>query len=79
MIAVLLFIVFSVVFIIPRNTVNNLQGRNSTELTAVESKEGNQRRLDYVDEKWSGDITGFFRFNGMTDEEISALKAKCVE
>lgn len=35
--------------------------------------------LDYVDEKWSGDITGFFRFNGMTDEEISALKAKCVE
>ena len=35
--------------------------------------------LDYVDETWSGDITGFFRFNGMTDEEISALKAKCVE
>ncbi len=55
MIAVLLFIVFSVVFIIPRNTVNNLQGRNSTELTAVESKEGNQRRLDYVDE--NGAIT----------------------
>lgn len=35
--------------------------------------------LDYVDETWSGDITNFFRFNGMTDEEISALKAKCVE
>ena len=33
--------------------------------------------LDYVDETWSGDITGFFRFNGMTDDEISALKAKC--
>ena len=35
--------------------------------------------LDYVDETWSGDITNFFRFNGMTEEEISALKAKCVE
>jgi protein-tyrosine phosphatase len=35
--------------------------------------------LDYVDEKWSGDITNYFRFNGMTDEEIIALKAKCVE
>ncbi|MBO4450527.1 MAG: tyrosine-protein phosphatase [Clostridiales bacterium] len=35
--------------------------------------------LDYVDERWNGDITGFFRFNGMTDEEISALKAKCVD
>ena len=35
--------------------------------------------LDYVDEKWSGDITGFLRHNGMSDEEICALKAKCVE
>ena len=35
--------------------------------------------LDYVDKTWNGDITNFFRFNGMTDEEISALKAKCVE
>lgn len=35
--------------------------------------------LDYVDERWNGDISGFFRFNGMTDEEIVQLKAKCVE
>jgi protein-tyrosine phosphatase len=35
--------------------------------------------LDYVDERWNGDITGFFRLNGMTDEEIDQLKAKCVE
>ena len=35
--------------------------------------------LDYVDKTWNGDITNFFRFNGMTDEEISALRAKCVE
>ena len=35
--------------------------------------------LDYVDEKWSGDIANFFRYNGMSDDEISALKAKCVE
>ena len=35
--------------------------------------------LDYVDERWNTDISEFFRFNGMTDEEISQLKAKCVE
>ena len=35
--------------------------------------------LDYVDERWNGDISGFFRFNGMTDEEIVQLKAKCIE
>ena len=35
--------------------------------------------LDYVDERWNGDISGFFRFNGMSDEEIVQLKAKCVE
>ena len=35
--------------------------------------------LDYVDERWNGDISGFFRFNGMTDAEIVQLKAKCVE
>ena len=35
--------------------------------------------LDYVDKTWNGDITNFFRFNGMSDEEIDALKAKCVE
>ena len=35
--------------------------------------------LDYVDKTWNGDITNFFRYNGMTDAEITALKAKCVE
>ena len=35
--------------------------------------------LDYVDERWNGNISEFFRFNGMSDEEISQLKAKCVE
>ena len=35
--------------------------------------------LDYVDERWNGDISGFFRLNGMTDDEIDQLKAKCVE
>ena len=35
--------------------------------------------LDYVDETWNGDISNFFRSNGMTDGEIRALKAKCIE
>lgn len=33
--------------------------------------------LDYVDSEWNGDIANFLRFNGMTDAEIAALKAKC--
>ena len=35
--------------------------------------------LDYVDERWNGNVADFFRYNGMSDEEISQLKAKCVE
>lgn len=34
--------------------------------------------LDYVDETWGGDIANFFRANGMPDEEINALRAKCI-
>ena len=35
--------------------------------------------LDYVDKTWNGDIANFLRFNGMSDDEITSLKAKCVE
>ncbi|MCR4776493.1 MAG: tyrosine-protein phosphatase [Saccharofermentans sp.] len=35
--------------------------------------------LDYVDEKWSGNIANFLRANGMSDNEIDSLKAKCIE
>ena len=35
--------------------------------------------LDYVDKTWNGDIANFLRFNGMKDEEIEKLKAKCTE
>ena len=34
--------------------------------------------LDYVDKTWNGDISNFFRANGMTNDEIDALKAKCI-
>ena len=34
--------------------------------------------LDYVDKIWNGDISNFFRANGMTNDEIDALKAKCI-
>ena len=33
--------------------------------------------LDYIDSKWNGDIANLLTANGMTDEEIGALKAKC--
>ena len=35
--------------------------------------------LNYVDKTWNGNIADFFRSNGMSDEEISALKEKCIE
>ena len=34
--------------------------------------------LDYVDETWNGNIENFLKANGMSDEEINALKAKCI-
>lgn len=34
--------------------------------------------LDYVDETWNGNIANFLKANGMSDEEINALKAKCI-
>jgi protein-tyrosine phosphatase len=33
--------------------------------------------LDYIDSKWNGDIVNLLTANGMTVEEIEALKAKC--
>ncbi len=33
--------------------------------------------LDYIDSKWNGDIANLLTANGMTVEEIEALKAKC--
>ena len=34
--------------------------------------------LDYIDDRWNGDVSGFFRANGMSDSEIEALRAKCI-
>ena len=33
--------------------------------------------LDYIDSKWNGDITRLLASNGMTEDEIRALRNKC--
>ena len=35
--------------------------------------------LDYIDSKWNGDAAAFLISNGLTAEEIAALKDKCIE
>ena len=34
--------------------------------------------LDYIDSKWDGDTAKFLCANGLTTEEIEAIKAKCI-
>lgn len=34
--------------------------------------------LDYIDSKWNGDVSNLLTANGMTADEIEALKDKCV-
>ncbi len=34
--------------------------------------------LDYIDSKWDGDVTKLLIANGMTIDEVTALKAKCI-
>ena len=35
--------------------------------------------LDYIDSKWNGDVTALLIANGLTLDEISAIRAKCIE
>ena len=35
--------------------------------------------LDYIDDKWNGDAAALLISNGLTAEEIEALKDKCIE
>lgn len=34
--------------------------------------------LDYIDSEWNGDVSNLLKANGMTEDEIEALKAKCI-
>ena len=34
--------------------------------------------LDYIDSKWSGDVTKLLCANGLTMEEIEAIRSKCI-
>ena len=34
--------------------------------------------LNYIDSKWDGDTAKFLCANGLTTEEIEAIKAKCI-
>ena len=34
--------------------------------------------LDYIDSKWNGDIANLLLANGLTENEINALKNKCI-
>ena len=34
--------------------------------------------LDYIDSKWDGDVANLLIANGLTQDEISALRAKCI-
>ena len=34
--------------------------------------------LDYIDSKWNGDVTALLIANGLTLDEISAIRAKCI-
>lgn len=47
---------------------------------ALRSDEENMIKfLDYLDEKWGGDVTKLLMANGLTSDEISQLKAKCIK
>ena len=47
---------------------------------ALRSDEENMIKfLDYLDEKWGGDVTKLLMANGLTSDEISLLKAKCIK
>lgn len=35
--------------------------------------------LDYIDTEWNGDVTNLLTANGMSADEIEALRAKCIE
>jgi hypothetical protein len=35
--------------------------------------------LDYIDSKWNGDVTNLLTANGLTSEEIDAIRLKCIE
>jgi len=35
--------------------------------------------LDYIDEKWDGDVTKLLMANGLTLDEIEQLRAKCIK
>lgn len=35
--------------------------------------------LDYIDSKWNGDVSKLLMANGLKQEEIEAIKAKCIE
>ena len=35
--------------------------------------------LDYIDNKWNGDVTNLLTANGLTSEEIDAIRLKCIE
>lgn len=34
--------------------------------------------LDYIDSKWNGDVTALLIANGLTEDEISAIRSKCI-
>ena len=47
---------------------------------ALRSDEQNMIKfLDYIDEKWNGDVTKLLMANGLTSHEIELLKAKCIK
>jgi len=47
---------------------------------ALRSDEQNMIKfLDYIDEKWNGDVTKLLIANGLTSHEIELLKAKCIK